>query len=69
MRYKFTQPKDQTLWHKWFVWFPIFINSECVWLQYVERRYIKDMYIDIDMYGSMFDVGGYEYRICEEDIW
>lgn len=31
-----------TVWHRWFAWYPVRISeSECRWLEYVERRYEK----------------------------
>jgi hypothetical protein len=36
MRWK---PKDKTLWHEWFAWYPVYVsNTEIAWLEKVQRR-------------------------------
>lgn len=32
----------QTEWKKWFAWYPVYIGEQGFWLEYVERRQIKN---------------------------
>lgn len=53
------QPKDTTLWYKWFAWYPVRVNdNECIWLEVVERREIEKTYATYD------DWTRYDYRQC-----
>jgi len=50
-------PRDTTLWHRWFAWFPVRINDEqLLWLEYVHRKEIPKTYATYD------DWTRYEYR-------
>lgn len=32
------QPRDKTLWHDWFAWYPARVGDKCIWLERVKRR-------------------------------
>lgn len=44
MRTKLKKKKNETAWHKWFAWYPIYIHrtGQWVWLEKVERLKILD---------------------------
>lgn len=52
-----TDPKPERQgWHKWFVWFPIRINNQVIWLEYVYRKAV----IRTSHYGDWWE---YEYNV------
>ena len=50
-------PRDDTLWHKWFAWYPVRVgDNDCRWLEFVCRKAIPKTYVNYD------DWQPYEYR-------
>lgn len=47
--------------HKWFAWYPVEINGHWVWLEYVQRKWVYDMYISSDFSGYSHFEGGWSY--------
>ena len=42
MRIKRKPPRDTTIWHDYFIWFPDVVEGHWVWLETVERRFVPD---------------------------
>lgn len=38
MKWQIKKRKDKRNWHKWFAWFPITVQDNRVWLEYVLRQ-------------------------------
>lgn len=38
-------PQERTDWRRWFAWYPVTINGQAVWLEYVYRKAEHDGYL------------------------
>jgi hypothetical protein len=38
MKWKAKEPKDLSLWHRWFAWHPVKVGTFWIWLETIERR-------------------------------
>jgi hypothetical protein len=43
--------KEKSEWRKWFAWHPVKLDGETVWLEPILRRFDRQKYYDMDMYG------------------
>lgn len=58
-------PKDFSVWHTWFAWFPVKINGYRYWLEKVERKLTTDS-ISVGGERCVFYVP--EYRLCAKNV-
>lgn len=69
MRWQIRKPNPYNAWRRWFAWYPVRVDDQMVWWEYVERRRARLQNLHLDPHRAMespdlsyVETGFWEYR-------